>query len=113
MQIVAVAPEIAFAQAKWNALDAKQRAARILAAMHSKKSSKSDLAERLDVSFQTINSWAVGDNAADWSRWMSICMALGVAETWEPTEAALEKAIKEVDAIRPNGAKPRRRPKAH
>jgi DNA-binding XRE family transcriptional regulator len=84
MQLVDIPLEVAIAQAKWHALKPPQKGARILAALNYREATKTELATRLGVSWNTVQSWIKGEKDCDWSRWMSITLALDLPETWEP-----------------------------
>lgn len=101
MLTVALDPQIAFAQAQWASFTARERAAWVLATLEHRHLRKSELAERLGVSPQTVHAWTSGDSQFDWSRRMSICLALTLPETWEPPKDALAQALKKLDALRP------------
>jgi len=102
MDLVPPPKEIAFAQAEWDEIGAWGRAARILSAIYAAGGSKTELAERLGTSFNTINSWTMGDKDADWSRWISIATVLGVSETWQPSPDLLARAEHDLDEARPH-----------
>lgn len=110
MLLVAIPLDIAIAQAKWEALSTKERGTRIHAALIAKGSTKTGLAERLGVSFNTVQSWIVGAKEADWARWMAVCLALGLEEKWEPSAKDLA-AAQEHKATR--GPKPKKKRAVH
>lgn len=104
MQLVPVPKDVAFAQAEWDEIGAWGRALRISSALAWSGKTKTDLAERLGLSFNTVNSWILGDKDADWARWISIAQVLGLPELWDPARdapAAFRKAEAELDAMRP------------
>lgn len=114
MQLVPVTPKVAFAQAEWEALSDVERGARILAAINEHRSSKSELAKQLNVTFQSINAWVMGDSRADWARWMAVCYALGIDQLWAPPKAALEQAQSEIEAqLKERKPKPKRKARPH
>ena len=85
MVCVSLDPNIAFAQAEWASLSNEERAARIHAAMMAAGvTSQADLARRIGLSNNAVNKWLNAATEADWSRWMSITLALGLPQTWRP-----------------------------
>jgi hypothetical protein len=93
MQIVPMTPEIAGAQVRWDALSKVERGTWIQAAMDATGSRTQALADRLFVTFPAVHAWLLGESECDWSRWMSVTLALGLPETWRPTDAQ-EKAAR-------------------
>ena len=119
MLLVPITPQIASAQVVWEQLSERDRGEWILAAIKEAKTSKSEVAERLDISFQALNAWITGDAKADWARRMAVALACDLKETWEPTPAQLAAARKEIAALlakRPpkdEEKKPKKKPKAN
>lgn len=102
MLVVAVPKDVAFAQSEWDEIGAWGRAVRMLAALKHTKSNKTDLAERLGLSFNTVHAWLAGDKDADYGRWISIAATLGLPELWKPSAEVIEEAEKELDQTRPD-----------
>jgi transcriptional regulator with XRE-family HTH domain len=66
-----------------------QRAAFIREALKTRGMKQTELQELLGITWQTMSTWTNGHASVDWSRWMSICLALGIPQTWAPPESAI------------------------
>lgn len=91
MELVTLDPEIAFAQASWDARSDEERAGWLRAALALTKTRAGELARSLHLSPQTLSAWSTGKATIDWSRRMSICLALGLDQKWEPPSPAPKK----------------------
>jgi DNA-binding Xre family transcriptional regulator len=78
-------PEIAAAQTSWEWLTKEQRGEWIVAAMRARGISAAELGRRLDLTPQTMSAWTTGKTKdLDWARWMAVCLALDLPQTWRP-----------------------------
>jgi len=102
MQVVPVDPNIAFAQARWDSLTDRERAARIIAAVKAQRTNLTELALRLGLRYASVHAWTTADAHCDWARWMAISLALGLPQTWEPSESQLTAALDRFDKLRPD-----------
>jgi len=91
MELVTLDPQIAFAQASWDARSDEERADWLKAALATTSVRAGELARRLHLTPQTLSAWTTGKATIDWSRRMSICLALTLDQKWEPPLAPPKK----------------------
>jgi transcriptional regulator with XRE-family HTH domain len=83
------------AMSAWEALDDRERALRLRAALISAKMKQADLMRFLDVSQTIISKWANGRGTLSWPRWLAICQLADVPMAWVPPADVLHQAWEE------------------
>lgn len=94
------------ARFRWGKLSNEQRGRRIRAALDVRDpddGNQTRLADALGVTVQTVNQWINAKQAADFSRWLSICFVLRLPPIWQEGDPVQPED--EVPALPP----PRRR----